>query len=155
MYIIQTVNISITRIFLFSSLLFYRLCNSASEKLHNGMFSGILSASLSFFDQTSPERIINDFTNDINIIDESIPQSMINTLEIILCLIGTLILICLVNVWFLITIVALIIPYAIMRYFYRNISANMEAMHRQCMYLYNMKLIEFSITLFSFYALFS
>lgn len=92
----------------------------------------MLSTTMSFFNDTSPERILNHFTNDVNTVDEMVPKSMLITIQSALCLVGTLVLIGIVNVWFLLSIALLTIPYVIMEYFHRNISLNLEGIFRQC-----------------------
>lgn len=48
-------------------------CVCSALKLHNDIFSGILHASLSYFDRTPTGRILSLFAKDIEDIDQKLP----------------------------------------------------------------------------------
>ncbi|VVC32370.1 Hypothetical protein CINCED_3A012061 [Cinara cedri] len=64
-----------------------------STTLHDNMFNAITKVKMFFFNTNSTGRIINRFTKDIGSIDESLPSSIINFIDVTLSLIGTIVVI--------------------------------------------------------------
>ncbi|KAL1513420.1 hypothetical protein ABEB36_002837 [Hypothenemus hampei] len=96
------------------SLAFYRFCNKASVRLHNNMFYKIVYATMRFFHVNTTGRILNRFSKDMNQVDEMLPMTLLDTLQIGLHVLSISILIATVNPWMLLpTTVILIIFYYI------------------------------------------
>ncbi|RCK63639.1 Bile pigment transporter 1 [Candida viswanathii] len=57
-----------------SSVMLLWLGINASKKIHDGMARRVLGAPMLFFERTPVGRIMNRFTNDINQVDDGIPQ---------------------------------------------------------------------------------
>ncbi|KAL6450086.1 BPT1 Bile pigment transporter 1 [Candida maltosa Xu316] len=57
-----------------SSVMLLWLGINASRKIHDAMAKRVLAAPMSFFERTPIGRIMNRFTNDVNKIDDGIPQ---------------------------------------------------------------------------------
>ncbi|KAL1513419.1 hypothetical protein ABEB36_002836 [Hypothenemus hampei] len=96
------------------SLAFYRFCNKASVRLHNNMFYKIVYATMRFFNTNTTGRILNRFSKDMNQVDEMLPMTLLDTLQIALYVLAISVLIATVNPWMLLpTIVILIIFYYI------------------------------------------
>ncbi|EDK44914.1 conserved hypothetical protein [Lodderomyces elongisporus NRRL YB-4239] len=53
------------------------LAMNASRKIHDSMINRVLSAPMIFFERTPVGRIMNRFTNDINKIDNNIPNTLL------------------------------------------------------------------------------
>jgi len=53
----------------------------ASRTLHNNMLSRIMKAPMSFFDTTPIGRIVNRFSSDVQILDQSLPATILDLLE--------------------------------------------------------------------------
>lgn len=64
------------------SLGFFRYCMTASTNLHNGMFNKIVFSPMSFFNNNPSGRILNRFSKDIGNIDETLPLTMIDTIQV-------------------------------------------------------------------------
>ncbi|XP_029155458.1 multidrug resistance-associated protein 4-like isoform X2 [Nylanderia fulva] len=96
------------------NLIFYQICMNASKNLHNFMFSCLLKAPMSFFDNNPSGRILNRFSKDIGAVDEILPRTMIETIQIFAVMIGILIQIFIINWW-------LIFPTIIMSILYNEI----------------------------------
>lgn len=52
----------------------------ASVNMHNSMFKRIINGTMSFFNSNPTGRILNRFTKDIGIIDEIIPNNLLDVL---------------------------------------------------------------------------
>lgn len=52
---------------------FFLICMKASVNLHNTIFTRILHAPISHFDQNPSGRILNRFSKDVGIVDENLP----------------------------------------------------------------------------------
>ena len=61
---------------LFASLVLALGSIFASTRLHDSMLANILRSPMSFFDTTPLGRILNRFSKDIYIIDQTIPNSL-------------------------------------------------------------------------------
>lgn len=55
-------------------------CLYAALYLHNGILGGILHAPLSYFDQTPTGRILSRFSKDIEVVDQTFPELLIDLL---------------------------------------------------------------------------
>jgi ABC-type multidrug transport system fused ATPase/permease subunit len=67
----------------FRSVLFFLLCIRSSKNLHKNMFVRVMSTPIRFFDTNPIGRIINRFSKDIGIIDETIPISVMLFMKVI------------------------------------------------------------------------
>ncbi|KAI5634802.1 ABC transporter domain-containing protein [Phthorimaea operculella] len=61
---------------------FVNLCCSASKNLHNTMFSNMIKGIMRFFDTSSSGRILNRFTKDMGALDEILPRTLLDVLQI-------------------------------------------------------------------------
>jgi len=64
----------------FSGLLLYRCSLTASTNIHNSVFAAVLGARMSFFDSTPIGRVVNRFANDMDQLDDSLPDSLDQTM---------------------------------------------------------------------------
>ncbi|XP_066258696.1 probable multidrug resistance-associated protein lethal(2)03659 isoform X2 [Euwallacea similis] len=97
------------------SLAFYRFCNKASVRLHNNMFDKIVNATMRFFNINTSGRILNRFSKDMNQVDEVLPITLLDTLQITLTVIAISILIATVNPLMMIPAVGMLIIFYFMR----------------------------------------
>lgn len=58
------------------SYTFYELCLGASERTHNAMADKIIRAPISCFDYIPVGKMMNYFTRDIGILDETLPSAL-------------------------------------------------------------------------------
>lgn len=54
----------------------------SSIKLHNKMFSNILSATMRFFDTNPSGRILNRFSKDMGVVDEVMPRMFLDSIQV-------------------------------------------------------------------------
>lgn len=64
------------------SLAFFRFCNKASVRLHNNMFYKIVYATMRFFNFNTSGRILNRFSKDMNQVDEVLPLTLSDTIQV-------------------------------------------------------------------------
>ncbi|XP_046744998.1 ATP-binding cassette sub-family C member 4-like [Diprion similis] len=75
----------------------YRLCMNASRSLHNWMFANLLQATMRFF-QTNPSgRILNRFSKDVGTMDEQLPKTMLEVLQLFTTASGIFVMVSIVN----------------------------------------------------------
>lgn len=83
----------------------------AAKKLHDTAFSKLMAAPIVFFDTTPVGRIMNRFSSDIEIIDNSLITSFKSLLGCLFSVLGTLLVISIIVPWFMIPIIPGIIIY--------------------------------------------
>ncbi|XP_071525767.1 ATP-binding cassette sub-family C member 5-like isoform X3 [Panulirus ornatus] len=77
---------------------------AGASKLHSAMFMSILRAPMSFFDTTPTGRILNRFSRDLDELDVRIPFFLEFLLQGLLFVLGQIILVCFIYVWFTIPV---------------------------------------------------
>ncbi|CAH2068608.1 unnamed protein product, partial [Iphiclides podalirius] len=85
------------------SLLFLWVCMRSSIRLHNLMFSNILSATMRFFDTNPSGRILNRFSKDMGVVDEILPRMILDSMQVFMVMIGILVMVAIVNPYMLLT----------------------------------------------------
>ncbi|KAF2881312.1 hypothetical protein ILUMI_24868, partial [Ignelater luminosus] len=87
---------------LLNSFAFFTFAIKASKNIHNLILKRILNAAMMFFDTHLSGNILNRFSRDLGILDESMPYTVLDISGIILSLLGTLSVVSSVNLFFLI-----------------------------------------------------
>ncbi|CAH0722547.1 unnamed protein product, partial [Brenthis ino] len=72
------------------SIQFLWVCMRSCIKLHNQMFSNILSATMRFFDTNPSGRILNRFSKDMGVIDEILPKMYLDSIQVFMVMLGIL-----------------------------------------------------------------
>lgn len=67
---------------------FFKLVLQASINIHNRLFSSIIRTTVDFFQKNSSGRIINRFVKDIDIIDDTLPCNLSDTMSVSNCFHG-------------------------------------------------------------------
>ncbi|KAK0161586.1 hypothetical protein PV327_010042 [Microctonus hyperodae] len=98
-------------------IFFMTVCSTAGKKLHDDMFFNVIHATMLFFNTNSYGRVLNRFSKDIGAMDEILPKTALEALQIILVMIGILVVIIIVNPWMSVPIIIIgVIFYIIQRY---------------------------------------
>lgn len=63
-------------------LTFYYWCIKAATTMHHKMFNNIIYSPMRFFNTNASGRILNRFTRDIGILDESLPVTVLDTIQV-------------------------------------------------------------------------
>lgn len=100
----------------------------ASRNLHNLMYHGVTRATMYFFNTNPSGRILNRFSKDMGQIDEMLPAVMIDVIQIFLQLFGIIIVVAIVNYWFLIPTVIIGFIFYFLRNFYLKSSRDIKRM---------------------------
>nr|CAD7404219.1 unnamed protein product [Timema poppensis] len=100
-YVYAAITVATIVISLGRSFLFFNVCMKASQRLHNAMFDSITRATMWFFNNNPSGRILNRFSKDMGSIDEMLPQSMIDCLQIGLSMVAIITVVAIVNPWLL------------------------------------------------------
>ncbi|XP_031347077.1 probable multidrug resistance-associated protein lethal(2)03659 isoform X2 [Photinus pyralis] len=97
---------------------FVTLTMASSRSLHDTMFTRLLHSSMKFFNSNTSGRILNRFSKDLLSMDEVLPNMAVIAILIILNVSGLLIVICVVNPWFIIpTVLVLGLLFFIRRFY--------------------------------------
>ncbi|XP_046746878.1 ATP-binding cassette sub-family C member 4-like isoform X1 [Diprion similis] len=100
------------------SMLFVKMCVSASHNIHNSMFSNLLLATMRFFNNNPSGRILNRFSKDIGTMDELLPKTMLEAIQILAMMVGMLVMVAVVNPWMIIPIIIIGGVFYTVRFYY-------------------------------------
>ncbi|XP_062563100.1 probable multidrug resistance-associated protein lethal(2)03659 [Armigeres subalbatus] len=103
---------------------FYRSCARASQNIHDWCFKGFISATKRFFDTNPSGRILNRFSKDMGAMDELLPKSIMDASQSVLTIIGAMLVILIVQPFFLIPILILLMLLLYTRKIYMKTSQN-------------------------------
>ncbi|KAJ8918452.1 hypothetical protein NQ315_008149 [Exocentrus adspersus] len=124
-------------LFTYTVLILASVFLSASRKLHDLMLGTVIKAPLNFFNTNSPGRILNRFSKDIGVLDEALPLTVADTLQIALILLSISIVIGCLNPWVLVPTVIMILIFYLLRIVFLATSRDLkriEAVTRSPMY---------------------
>lgn len=92
----------------------------ASQRLHDKMFNNLIKAIMRFFDTSSSGRILNRFSKDTGAMDEFLPRSTLETIQMYLQMISVLILNAIALPWTLIPTAILMGIFVVLLRLYLN-----------------------------------
>ncbi|KAL4709187.1 hypothetical protein ACJJTC_008115 [Scirpophaga incertulas] len=102
------------------------LSMNASKKLHDFMFSTMIKGVMRFFDTSSSGRILNRFTKDMGSVDEILPRTLFDVLQVYSNIIVTLILNVITLYWTIIPTIILVILFLIFVKIYMRTAQNIK-----------------------------
>ncbi|KAF5283710.1 hypothetical protein FQR65_LT13745 [Abscondita terminalis] len=118
--------VALTIVTLTRSFSFFTLCMNASIRLHDNMFKSIIHATMRFFNTNSSGRILNRFSKDMGSVDELLPAAMIDAVQIGLGVIGIIVVVGVVDYWFIVPTIITIIIFFVLRIFYITSSRSIK-----------------------------
>ncbi|KAM7344070.1 putative multidrug resistance-associated protein lethal(2)03659 isoform 2-T2 [Cochliomyia hominivorax] len=136
-YIFTGLNIALIAVSVARSFLFFELAKNASTSLHNSMYLGVTRAAMYFFNTNPSGRILNRFSKDMGQVDEILPSVMMDVIQIFLSLFGILVVLCILNPWYILITAVLVILFYFFRDFYLKTSRDvkrLEAITRSPVY---------------------
>ncbi|CAH1183163.1 unnamed protein product [Phaedon cochleariae] len=114
-------------IFAFSrSIVFYSWCITAASRMHNKMFNNIVYSPMSFFNNNPSGRILNRFSKDIGSLDEVLPMTLLDTMQIGLSVLSISVVIGSLSVWILVPTIFILTLFYFMRVFYLETSRDVK-----------------------------
>ncbi|KAJ9591424.1 hypothetical protein L9F63_002030, partial [Diploptera punctata] len=111
---------------LLSIICFFTMCMRASVRLHDAMFANITRATMWFFNNNPSGQILNRFSKDMGNVDEFLPQTLIDCVEIALSLLGVVFVVAIVNFWLLIPTVVMFCLFYLLRVYYVSTSRSVK-----------------------------
>lgn len=105
---------------------FYSIAVRASQKLHDTMFTGIISTTMRFFDTNPGGRILNRFSKDMGAVDEFLPKAFLDSAQVILNMGGAIVVTAIVNPLFLVPLIVLALVFLFIRKIYLKTSKNIK-----------------------------
>ncbi|BGO90746.1 hypothetical protein NBRC10512v2_002998 [Rhodotorula toruloides] len=93
---------------------------NTSRSLHHAAINGVMHAPMSFFDTTPLGRIMNRFSKDIDTVDNTLSDSFRMFVSTASSVIGAIVLIAVVQQWFLLVVACILCLYAFAARFYRQ-----------------------------------
>lgn len=108
-----TIIVTLTR-----SYMFFNMCVKSSMRLHNNMFISISRATMWFFNNNTSGRILNRFSKDIGIIDELLPNALMDVLQIGINLVTIIIVVASINPFLLVPTFVISVIFFLMSRFY-------------------------------------
>jgi len=98
----------------------------SSTTLHNTMFQGVTRAAMHFFNTNPSGRILNRFSKDLGQVDEILPSVMMDVMQIFLAILGIVVVLCIVNVWYILATFVLVVVFYFLRVFYLSTSRDVK-----------------------------
>lgn len=124
---------------------FYRICVRISTKLHERMYSGVIRATMYFFNTNSSGRVLNRFSKDLGLVDTQLPTVVLDCLQVnlievfileqfqffeyyqfFLHLIGIVVIVSIVNYWLLVPTFVMLIIFITLRSIFLKSSRNIK-----------------------------
>ncbi|CAF1066424.1 unnamed protein product [Rotaria sordida] len=99
---------------------------SGSTHFHNRMLKGILYTSLRFFESNPSGRILNRASKDQQVLDESLPLALIDTMQYLLMTLGSIAIIGMTNPWVLLILIPLVPTVLWLRRIYIRLSRQLK-----------------------------
>ncbi|VVC32361.1 ABC transporter type 1, transmembrane domain,ABC transporter-like,P-loop containing nucleoside triphosphate [Cinara cedri] len=124
--IFTVLNVALLAIVIIRWILFVSFFTETSMNLHNNMFGAISRATMYFFNTNNSGRILNRFTKDMGSIDESLSVPLLDFVYIFLSLIGTLVVIGLINIYLMIPTFIIGVLYYYTTVFYLSTSRSIK-----------------------------
>ncbi|KAL9971696.1 hypothetical protein ACROYT_G017896 [Oculina patagonica] len=105
---------------------FLNVLINSSKHLHNSMLSAVLKAPVLFFDTNPVGRVLNRFSRDIGIMDELLPDTFLDALQLVLFCIGAVVLPSILNPWIMLPATPLIILFIWIGRYYLTTSRDLR-----------------------------
>ena len=123
---------------------------TAAKHLHNAMLSAVVDAPMRLFDTQPMGRILNRFSKDLGFMDDLLPWTVVDFIQLFVDMLGAVIVACSVNPWVLLAVLPLGAYLVHLRRFYLSSSRELkrlEAVQRSPLYSHFSATLEGSVVL--------
>ncbi|XP_045130925.1 ATP-binding cassette sub-family C member 4-like isoform X2 [Portunus trituberculatus] len=110
------------------SFFFFWACIASSQGLHKNTLWAVFRCPMKYFDFRPAGQILNRFSKDLNVIDEKLPKDLLDSLNIVLSVVGLLALVASTNVWLLVPAVLVLVLLVAIRCIYLPILCDLKRM---------------------------
>lgn len=100
------------------ALLFFVTALHGSSKMHDTAFRAVIRTSLAFFSANPLGRIVNKFSSDQNQVDEMLPATFFDCVQIGSICVGSVIMVVIAIPWMILALVPLVVLFLRIRRFY-------------------------------------
>lgn len=98
--------------------MFFTICMTSSINIHNRLFECLIRAPITFFDNNPIGVLLNRSSRDMGIVDDLLPPTAFDAVEIFVQLLGILILVSIIDYWIIIpTVILIVIFYYVLKYY--------------------------------------
>ncbi|KAB0798601.1 hypothetical protein PPYR_09594 [Photinus pyralis] len=125
-YMYTAIIFTIVALAVTQAIFFYAFFMRASVNLHNSIFEKIIRATMSFFNANPTGVILNRFSDDLGEVDEYIPNILADTIQISLQLVGVIVVTTIINYWFFLPSVGLLLFFLLLRSVYMKTSRSVK-----------------------------
>ncbi|CAF4396265.1 unnamed protein product, partial [Didymodactylos carnosus] len=87
---------------------FFQLMLRGAYLLHNNMLKGVLYSSLRFYESNPVGCILNRFSKDQQVVDELLPLTFFNTIQLLMMAVGGVAIIAMTNPWITLILIPII-----------------------------------------------
>ncbi|EDW73918.2 uncharacterized protein Dwil_GK21659 [Drosophila willistoni] len=105
---------------------FFFMCLRISLRLHDQLYRGIIRSWMYFFNTNPSGRVLNRFSSDIQNVDVSLPQAMMDSLQFLVDVVAVLVIVAIANYWLLIPAAIMVILLYLCRAYYIGASRSLK-----------------------------
>ncbi|CAG2170433.1 unnamed protein product, partial [Oppiella nova] len=120
-HMIITFAVLVIALFLLSlvrTTVFFTICMRSSIRLHNQLFESVIRAPIYFFDNNPIGVLLNRCSRDMGLIDDMVPSTAFDAVEIFVQLLGVIIMNAIIMYWVVVPTVVLIFFFYFLRVYY-------------------------------------
>ena len=125
-YCLSTVIMTLIR-----SFLFFYCVSESSRSIFKAMLNALLKTGIDFFHANPHGRVLNRFSKDMANCDELLPYTFFDATQIVFMLFGSIVVVCIVNLWIVISIPFLIAGFIGLRAVYIRTSRQIKRIDSQ------------------------
>ncbi|KAF9099073.1 hypothetical protein BGX27_000668, partial [Mortierella sp. AM989] len=125
-YCLATVIMTLIR-----SFLFFHSTSESSRRIFGTMLDALLKTNIDFFHANPHGRVLNRFSKDMANCDELLPYTFFDATQIVFMLFGSIVVVCVVNAWIVISIPFLLAGFIFLRSVYIRTSRQVKRIDSQ------------------------